>query len=66
MSNDRMRQLLRREGRRDVHICFICQCPARAGLRLQALGSAMLEPEEIKMLTARDILGFLWRTRVVS
>ena len=44
----------------------LCPTTALAGLRLQTLGSAMLEPEEIKILTARDILDFLRRTKVVS
>ena len=53
----------RRCGRDDetpFHV--LIQYPALAGIKLQTFGSALLEPEETRSLSAGDILGFLRRS----
>ena len=53
----------RRCGRDDeTSLHVLSQSPALAGIRLQTFGSALLEPEETRSLSASDILGLLRRS----
>ena len=51
-----------RDNEMSLHV--LSQCPALAGIRLQAFGSALLEAEETSSLPAGDILDFLRRSRI--
>ena len=55
----------RRCGRVDeTSLHVFSQSPALAGIRVQTFGSALLEPEENRSLSAGDILGFQRRSGI--
>jgi len=49
---------------KETNLHILGLCPVYARLRLQFLGSAILEPEQIKTLPVRDLILFWRRTEL--